>query len=195
MSPDEAKRLQASLGVAADGDIGRGTLTALFAKFGAAPERAAELALSANVHFNTYGILLSPLRLMHFMAQLIHESGGFRYMEEIASGAAYEGRKDLGNIQPGDGKRYKGRGPIQLTGRSNYRWFGRQVGIDFERHPELVAIPSIGLLVACMFWNANGLSLLADRDDIEGITRKINGGLNGLDNRKAQLVKIKALLQ
>jgi putative chitinase len=194
VTPTEAKRLQANLGVAADGAIGRGTLTALFRKFGATPERAAELALAANVHFAVYGILDTPLRLAHFMAQLIHESGSFRYMEEIASGQAYEGRRDLGNVEAGDGKRFKGRGPIQLTGRTNYRVYGRAIGIDFERHPELVATPSIGLMVACMFWSTHGLNELADADNVERITRKINGGLNGFEDRKLQLKRVKALL-
>ena len=194
MTEAEAKKLQAALGVNPDGDIGRGTLTALFRKFGAGPERAAELALSANVHFRTYGILDTPLRLAHFMAQLIHESGNFRYMEEIASGAAYEGRTDLGNTQPGDGVRYKGRGPIQLTGRANYRDYGRDAGLDLERNPLMVAIPSLGLMVGCMFWKKNNLNGVADADDIERITRKINGGLNGFEDRKANLKQVKALI-
>jgi putative chitinase len=194
MTPAEAKELQSKLGVTPDGDIGRGTLTALFRKFGAKADRASELALAANVHFRTYNILDTPLRLAHFMAQLIHESGSFRYMEEIASGKNYEGRKDLGNTQSGDGVRFKGRGPIQLTGRANYREFGRRAGIDFESNPQLVAIPSIGLLVACMFWDSKGLNLSADLDDVERITRKINGGLNGFEDRKLHLKKMKALM-
>ena len=70
-----------------------------------------------------------------------------RYFEEIASGAAYEGRTDLGNTQPGDGKRYKGRGPIQLTGRSNYRSAGIALGLPLEESPELVTFPSAGFKV------------------------------------------------
>lgn len=190
----DAKRLQANLGVTADGIVGLGTLRALFARFGATPTLAGELALSANVHFRTYGILDIGLRLAHFMGQCAHESGGFRYMEEIASGAAYEGRADLGNTQPGDGKRYKGRGPIQLTGRTNYRAFGREVGIDFEAHPEIVAHPSIGLMAAVRYWNSRNLNALADADDLDGITRKINGGTNGLEDRKVQTAKAKGLI-
>ena len=189
-----AKQLQTRLGVNADGVIGRGTYTALFRRLGSPPERASELAVGANVHVPAAGIDRTALRLAHFFAQLGHESGGFRYMEEIASGQAYEGRRDLGNTQPGDGKRYKGRGPIQLTGRANYRVYGRAAGIDFESHPELVAIPSIGLLVACMFWETKGLNQLADDDDVERITKRINGGLNGFEDRKAHLKKVKALL-
>jgi len=190
----DAKALQARLGVAADGEIGPGTLAALFSRFGAKSVLAKELGLSANVHFRTYGILDTPLRLAHFMGQCAHESGGFVYMEEIASGSAYEGRTDLGNTQPGDGKRYKGRGPIQLTGRANYRAFGREVGIDFESHPEIVAYPSIGLMAAVRYWNSKGLNAYADRDDIEGITRRINGGTNGLPDRRVRTALAKTLV-
>jgi putative chitinase len=190
----DAKKLQTRLGVTPDGDIGRGTLAALFAAFGAKPALAAELGMAANVHFRTYGILESGLRLAHFMGQCAHESGGFIYMEEIASGAAYEGRADLGNVQPGDGKRYKGRGPIQLTGRANYRSFGREVGIDFEAHPEAVAFPSIGLMAAVRYWNSRNLNAKADADDLLGITKAINGGTNGLYDRVARTAKAKGLI-
>lgn len=190
----DAKKLQAAVGVAADGIIGRGTLAALFRKLGAGPERAAELALSANVHFPAYGIMESELRLAHFMAQLIHESGSFRYMEEIASGAAYEGRADLGNTQAGDGKRYKGRGPIQITGRANYKEYGRRIGIDIENHPEIAAMPSIGLHLALEYWKTKGLNAAADADDVLTITKRINGGTNGLADRKSHLAKIKGWL-
>lgn len=190
----DARRLQGRLGVSVDGDIGRGTLAALFAKMGASPAIAAELGLAANVHFRTYGILDTGLRLAHFMGQCAHESGGFRYMEEIASGAAYEGRADLGNTQPGDGRRYKGRGPIQLTGRSNYRRVGRLIGIDLESNPEIVARPSIGLLVGCVYWDGRKLNAKADADDLLGLTRAINGGTNGLEDRKVRTAKAKGLL-
>lgn len=190
----DAKKLQAALGVTADGIIGRQVYTAMFQKCGATIDRAQELAISAVVYFPEYQIMDSTLRLAHFMAQLIHESGSFRYMEEIASGQAYEGRADLGNSQPGDGKLYKGRGPIQLTGRANYRKYGARLGMDFERHPEIVGYPSIGLRVALEYWASHNLNALADADDIEAITRKINGGQNGLDDRKAHLAKVKGWL-
>lgn len=189
------KEMQRALNVSVDGIAGRGTFTALFRKLGASQERAEELALSANVHFPAYGIMYSPLRLAHFMAQLCHESGSFRYMEEIwgptKAQLGYEGRKDLGNVFPGDGKRYQGRGPIQLTGRSNYRSFGRKIGIDLERHPEIAAVPSIGLITALEYWADRGLNAYADADDIHAITRRVNGGLNGLADREAHLRKIK----
>lgn len=188
------KPLQRRLGVADDGILGRGSYTALFRRLGAGPERAAELALAANVHVPKAEIDANHLRFAHFFAQLGHESGGFRYMEEIASGQAYEGRADLGNTQPGDGKRFKGRGPIQLTGRANYRTYGRMVGFDFESHPEMVAYPSVGLLVATLYWTKNALNALADADDVDKITRRINGGTNGLADRKERLRVMKGLL-
>lgn len=191
----DARAFQRAVGVnPIDGVIGRGTFTAMFAKLGAGPARAAELALAAHVHFPAYGIMESGLRLSHFMAQLVHESGSFRYMEEIASGSAYEGRADLGNVVAGDGVRFKGRGPIQITGRANYRTFGRSIGIDIENHPEIAAVPSIGLHLALEYWKSRGLNSLADADDIRGITRKINGGLNGFDDRQSHYAQIKGWL-
>lgn len=189
------KALQRAIGVADDGVFGPVSFTALFKKLGATTDRAAELALSAGAHFASYGIMDSTLRLAHFMAQLCHESGSFRYMEELASGQAYEGRVDLGNIHSGDGKRFKGRGPIQITGRANYRKFGRLIGIDIERHPEIAAIPSIGLHLALEYWQDRNLNELADKDDILNITKKINGGLNGIVDRRAHLAKIKGWMK
>src|SRR5437762_12631679 len=125
----------------------------------------------------------SYLRETAFLAQLAHESAELRYMEEIASGAAYEGRADLGNTQPGDGKRYKGRGPIQLTGRSNYRTAGKALGYDLEGMPELAAQPEIGCLVAGWFWHTRGLNKLADAKDYKAITKRINGGYRGMEQR------------
>lgn len=188
------KALQRAVGVTADGIAGRGTFTAVFRTAGASVAIAEELALAAAVRFAEYGILDSPLRFSHFMAQIMHESGNFRYMEEIASGAAYEGRADLGNTIAGDGKRYKGRGPIQLTGRANYRTFGRRIGLDLERHPEIAALPSIGLWTALEYWKDRKLNAIADRDDLRGVTRAINGGFNGLDDRAVKLAQVKKWL-
>jgi len=194
MDAASAKRLQTKLGVGADGVIGRGTLAALFRYFGCPRERADELALAGAVHMVEAAILDTPLRLAHFTAQLAHESDNFLAMEEYASGAAYEGRADLGNTEAGDGKRYKGRGPIQLTGRAGYRRVGRLIGIDLERHPELVAYPSVGMQCACLYWTEHGLNALADNDDLLTITKRINGGTNGLQDRQVKLAKAKALM-
>ena len=118
-----------------------------------------------------------------FLAQLAHESGELRYMEELASGVAYEGRKDLGNTQPGDGKRYKGRGPIQLTGRANYAKYGELLGLDLVNNPTIAATKEVGFRIAGQFWKLNGLNELADQQEFKAITKRINGGYNGLDDR------------
>ncbi len=125
----------------------------------------------------------SYLRETAFLAQLAHESGELRYMEEIASGAAYEGRRDLGNTQPGDGKRYKGRGPIQLTGRANYTKYGGLLGLDLVNNPTIAATKEVGFRIAAQFWKLNGLNELADQQQFKAITKRINGGYNGLDDR------------
>ncbi|QJP14659.1 peptidoglycan-binding protein [Starkeya sp. ORNL1] len=137
--------------------------------------------------------ITTPSRLCHFLAQIAHESAGFRTTEEYASGAAYEGRRDLGNVIRGDGIRYKGRGVLQLTGRANYRAYGKRLALDLEGNPEMAAVPAISLQIACEYWKAKGLNALADRDDITGITRKINGGANGLIDRRKYLAKARAL--
>lgn len=126
-------------------------------------------------------------RAEQWLAQVLHESGGLRYFEEIASGAAYEGRRDLGNIHPGDGRRYKGRGPIQLTGRANYRAAGKALGLPLEDQPTLAAHHDVGWRIAGYFWHAHGLNAPADRGDIVAITHTINGGENGLASRRAYL--------
>lgn len=139
----------------------------------------------------------TPLRQAHFLAQIGHESGELRFREELASGAAYENRRDLGNIEPGDGTRYKGRGLIQLTGRANYAEYARTGGFkrDIEADPGQVATDD-GLCVdvAGWYWDRKGLNALADRDDLETVTRRINGGLNGLDDRRRLLLRAKTLL-
>ena len=129
-----------------------------------------------------------------FLAQLAHESAELRYMEEIASGAAYEGRKDLGNAQSGDGKRYKGRGPIQLTGRANYQKFGDMLGLDLINQPEMAATKEVGFRIAGLFWSSKGLNELADQQQFKQITKVINGGYNGLDDRIKYYERAKKVL-
>lgn len=118
-----------------------------------------------------------------FLGQMLHESSGFSRLVEMASGEAYEGRKDLGNVKPGDGKRYKGRGIIQLTGRYNYRKFGEMIGEDLENNPELAADPKIAVRVALEFWFKSGAHNAAMFGDYRKVTRLINGGFNGLEDR------------
>lgn len=139
----------------------------------------------------------TPLRIAHFLAQIAHESGCLVYTEEIASGAAYEGRKDLGNTQPGDGKLFKGRGLIQLTGRANYRQYGLACHRDFEGTDapgQVGTDPGLSVDVAGWFWSSRNLNDQADADNVKEVTRLINGGANGLAERVAYLERAKWLL-
>ena len=145
-----------------------------------------------------YGIT-SPLQIAHFLAQLAHESGSFLYPEELASGAAYEGRTDLGNNQPGDGRRFKGRGLIQLTGRFNYTKYSQATGIDFLAAPERIAVePTLAVDVACWFWVDRRIGPHADRDDVKAVTKIINGAADGphthLKSRIEFLARAKSLI-
>ncbi len=139
----------------------------------------------------------TPLRIAHFLAQLGTESGDLRYAEELADGSAYEDREDLGNTEDGDGPRFKGRGLIQLTGRANYTAFGAARNQDFVTKTNYLKIatdPNLAVDVACWYWTTHGLNQYADADNINVITHKINGGYNGLPDRKAHLQRAKCLL-
>ena len=148
----------------------------------------------------------TPIRQLCFLAQVGHESGSLFFTEELASGAAYEGRKSLGNTQPGDGIRFKGRGLIQITGRSNYKAVGDSLKVDFIKNPSLLGGKNVNkcsadqlknaAMSAGWFWNSRNLNAIADKIDITKpidsgtnldnftlITRKINGGKNGLPDR------------
>lgn len=127
--------------------------------------------------------LTTPLRQAHFLAQLCHESGSFNYLEELASGEDYEGRDDLGNVEEGDGVRFKGRGLIQITGRANYGDCGEALGVDLIANPDRLSDPDLACRSAGWFWNTRNLSDFADRDDVDSITYRINGGYNGYDDR------------
>lgn len=129
-----------------------------------------------------------------FIAQLAHESGSFRYVEEIASGQAYEGRTDLGNTHAGDGVRFKGRGLIQITGRANYAKCGEALGIDLITEPELLEKPEWACKSAAWFWDMRGLNDLADKGDFLRITKRINGGTNGYQDRLTYWDRAKAAL-
>jgi putative chitinase len=143
---------------------------------------------------NKYGIN-TGLRAAHFIAQVGHETASFLYMEEIASGAAYEGRTDLGNTQPGDGKLFKGRGLIQLTGRTNYTAYSKDCGVDYVKNPTAVCSdPFVCVDVAGWYWNKRKINELADKDDVKAVTKAVNGGYNGLDDRMDYLSRAKAVL-
>lgn len=128
--------------------------------------------------------LTTNLRLAHFLAQIAHESAGFKTTIEYASGTAYNNRKDLGNTRPGDGPKFKGRGLIQVTGRNNYEAMSKALGEDFIEDPtELGSFPWAALSAA-VYWKTNDLNRYADRNDIKKITKAINGGYNGLSDRE-----------
>jgi len=141
-----------------------------------------------NTAMNRYGIVGS-LRSAAFIAQVGHESGQFRWLREIwgptAQQAGYEGRADLGNTVKGDGSKYRGRGLIQITGRANYAACGEALGLDLINQPELLEQPQYAAMSAAWFWSVKGLNDLADRDQFLTITRRINGGLTGVDDRIA----------
>jgi putative chitinase len=138
------------------------------------------------------------LRIAHFLSQTCHEAAGFRTTEEFASGDDYEGRLDLGNTEPGDGRRFKGRGLIQLTGRANYTKFRDRIedkfGVDILENPKAAAEPALSLVVACEYWTSRKINDPADDDNVIEVTKRINGGLNGLADRRQFLAKAKAAL-
>lgn len=129
----------------------------------------------------------SPIRQAAFLAQVGHESGRLIYVRELWGPTevqeGYEGRKDLGNTKPGDGSRYRGRGLIQITGRANYQQCGEALSLPLIDHPELLEQPSNAAQSAAWFWTFHGLNDPADEGDFHTITRCINGGYNGWDDR------------
>ncbi|MBT1154389.1 glycoside hydrolase family 19 protein [Aminobacter anthyllidis] len=160
----------------------------------------------------------TPLRICHFMAQMFVESGGLRVTEENLNYSAkrlcavwpkrfptlksaepyamnpralankvYGGR--MGNVGPDDGWRFRGRGPKQVTGKDNYRAIGKVLGLDLVKEPDLLLEALIGVRAAISFWKMNGCNAPADKNDIRGVTLKVNGGYNGLADRRAAFRK------
>lgn len=135
-----------------------------------------------------YYSINTKLRQAAFLAQVIHETGSFHYMEEIASGSAYDtGRlaERLGNTpeRDGDGERYKGKGGLQVTGKANYEAVSKGLGVDFVSHPEKLEESNYAIQSACWYWNMHGLNALADKGDFKTITKRIVGGYNGYLDR------------
>ena len=137
----------------------------------------------------------TTLRFAHFIAQVAHESGSLRYVRELGSGMKYEGRKDLGNTKPGDGPRYKGRGFLQITGRKNYQIVGEALGLNLIDNPQLLEQPEWAVASAFWFWDRHKLNTWADKDDVVTITKRINGGTNGLADRKKFLLAAKKIFK
>lgn len=159
--------------------------------------KAGVFAPALNTAMQRYQIIGSK-RVAAFIAQTGHESGQLRWVREIWGPTAiqlgYEGRKDLGNTQPGDGSKYRGRGLIQITGRANYAACGEALGLDLINQPELLELPQHAAMSAAWFWKQNDLNDLADKDQFNTITRRINGGLNGLQDRLEIWSRARAVL-
>ena len=134
----------------------------------------------------------TPKRQAAFLAQIGHESGGLHWVVEIwgptEAQRRYEGRKDLGNTEPGDGYKFKGRGLIQTTGRANYAATGIALGVYLLSDPTLLALPELAARSAAWYWQSRGLNELADFGDFRRITLRINGGTNGMDDRLVSVI-------
>lgn len=151
------------------------------------------LCAAFNHQFPAFGITGDGEQEM-FLAQGSHETAGFQFFTELGGPSyflKYEGNKSLGNTQAGDGVRFKGRGIFQITGRWNYQHFGGEINVDLVAHPELAAEPDTAVLLACTFWRDRHIGPLAIAGDLDGVTRKINGGLNGLQDRADALQRAK----
>jgi predicted chitinase len=139
----------------------------------------------------------TPARIAAFLAQVAHESYEFKYMSEVWGPTDAQKRyeppnplaKKLGNTQPGDGFRYRGAGPIQLTGRANYRACGKDLGLDLEGNPDQAHTPAVGHRIAAWYWRTRNLNALADAKQFDAITKKVNGGFNGKSHRDQYYAK------
>lgn len=151
--------------------------------------------------------ITTPLRIAHFLAQAAHETGGFKYFTELGSGdrdgdgyddylIRYDRRVDLGNTPEvdGDGQKYRGRGIFQTTGATNYKRAAQRLGVDLVNHPERLAEPELAVASACLYWSDRKLAEQADRDDARAVTKRINGGYNGFEDRLRYLTKLKKIL-
>ena len=164
--------------------------------FSISDERVSKFLEPLNTAMDKFGITSAPAQAM-FLAQVMHESGECRYVLELASGTAYEGRKDLGNTSPGDGVKYKGRGLIQITGKLNYIALGKVLVIDCVTNPSLVEDPTNAAMSAAWYWNCRGLTAIAEGNTetaFKLVTKKINGGYNGYDDRLKYWIRAKKAL-
>ncbi|KPX52986.1 glycoside hydrolase family 19 protein [Pseudomonas amygdali] len=161
-----------------------------------AGQRAGVFAPVLNTAMSKYQIV-TPLRIAAFIAQVGHESGQLRYVRELG-GSAYLSKYDTGKLAErlgntpeadGDGQLYRGRGLIQVTGRANYEACGEALGLDLINHPELLEQPDHAAMSAAWFWDRANLNALADKGDFLTITKRINGGTNGLADRQALYVR------
>ena len=210
----KVKEWQKANGLTADGIVGDGTWNKMFNIHiiiedvvipkveglslnklkGNIPDSVLEQIPEAADKFN----ITTNLRLAHFLSQCAHESGNWKFKVELASGKAYEGRKDLGNIHPGDGVKYKGRGFVQTTGRANYEKFSKFIGEDCVANPNLIS-DKYPLASAGFFFNSNKLWTICDLGStdevVKKVTKRVNGGYNGLEDRLKYFKKYWDLLK
>lgn len=143
----------------------------------------------------------TPQRAAAFLAQVGQETAGFDTLTEYSDGSDYNGRADLGNTQPGDGQKYKGRGGLQLTGRHNYELASQALGVDFVNHPELVADPQYAFATAAWYWTSHNLNDVADKTNpkdpasIDPVSKIINGGSHGQDVRRDHFARACEILK
>ena len=157
-------------------------------------DRAVEWLAPLSDAMHEFGIN-TPRRQAAFLSQVGHESGGLVYTKEIwgptAAQAKYEGRADLGNVNLGDGSKYRGRGLIQITGRANYAQAGAALRVDIVDNPDLLEQPALAARASAWWWRAHGCNELSDHHEYLSLTRRINGGTNGLADRLARWEKAK----
>jgi putative chitinase len=210
LTEQAVKKWQSDNGLTADGIVGEKTWEKLFKIYtdlvipdndlkleklkGIVPDKFLLEIPETAKKFN----ITTTLRLTHFLSQCAHESGGFKWVVELASGKAYEGRKDLGNIHPGDGVKFKGRGLIQCTGRLNYEKFSKFIGEDCVTNPNLVS-DKYPLASAAFFFNSNKLWSICDLGStdevVKKLTKRVNGGFNGLASRQQFFDKFWSILK
>jgi putative chitinase len=144
---------------------------------------SAHIEAEELLHKTALGAGMRGAELAQFLAQCYHESAGFGRMHEYATGKEYEGRRDLGNVNRGDGVRYKGRGFIQITGRENYRRAGQALGLPLEEKPDLASRPDVAARIAVWYWVSRVKPNVVNFNDTRAVTQQINPKLNGLADR------------
>ena len=140
----------------------------------------------------------TPLRACHFIAQIAHETDGFKHFKEIGNNdyfRRYDNKVNLGNSLPGDGARYKGRGFIQITGKVNYAKASKELGLDLVNNPELAETLEIGARIAAWYWSSRNLNVYADKDDITSVTKRINNNILGLEEIVVYYNKAKSVIK
>ena len=179
-----------------DGDIGPLSVAAMMKVASATPDESKPLieplARAIAGVARAYDLTL-PLRLCHFLAQGCHETDEWKTLVEYGGPAyfkRYDGRADLGNTEPGDGYRFRGRGFLQFTGRANYKTFGELAEMDLIGDPDRAADPATSVLLAGAYWQQRRINNYADENDLKGVTRKVNGGTNGLQHRRGCLQRL-----